>query len=99
MLQPGQTFAHFRIIKLLGKGGMGEVYLAEDQKLKRQVALKILLTDYFEDGEHLARFEREARTAARIQNRYVMAIRDYRNRRRPQASRPPDQLVVGRSGI
>lgn len=42
MLNPGQMIAHFKVVKKLGEGGMSEVYLAEDQKLNRQVALKVL---------------------------------------------------------
>ena len=51
MLNTGQRIAHFKVVKKLGEGGMGEVYLAEDQKLNRQVALKVLPADYFDDTE------------------------------------------------
>lgn len=76
MLEANQTFAHFKIIKKLGAGGMGEVYLAEDSKLNRKVALKVLLADYFDNPEHLERFNREARTAAQISHPNVMSIYD-----------------------
>lgn len=74
MLTDGHQFEHYKIIKKLGEGGMGAVYLAEDQKLGRKVALKILLQEYFDNAERAERFEREARTAAKINNQYVMSI-------------------------
>ncbi len=76
MLTPGQNFAHFRILQKLGEGGMGEVYLAEDTKLGRRVALKTLRDDYFDNQERRDRFEREAKTAAQISHANVMAIYD-----------------------
>ena len=76
MLKAGQTFAHFKIINKLGEGGMGAVYLAEDQKLHRKVALKTLTGEFFGDVERLERFRREARTAAQISNAYVMSTYD-----------------------
>ncbi len=76
MLQPGQTFAHFKIVRLLGEGGMGQVYLAEDQKLHRQVALKLLTWKQGDDDERLERFQREAKTAAQVSHPNVMAIYD-----------------------
>ncbi|MGB5106070.1 MAG: serine/threonine-protein kinase [Candidatus Zixiibacteriota bacterium] len=72
----GDTLAHFRIISKLGEGGMGEVYLAEDTKLNRRVALKTLRDDYFSDQDRRDRFEREAKTAAQVQQANVMAIYD-----------------------
>lgn len=76
MLTNGQTLAQFRIERMLGEGGMGQVYLAEDQKLHRQVALKVLSPEFFDDAERLERFQREARTAAQISHPNVMAIFD-----------------------
>ncbi|MBK7092799.1 MAG: protein kinase [bacterium] len=72
----GDVLAQFKIVKKLGEGGMGEVYLAEDTKLNRQVALKTLRDDYFSDQDRRDRFEREAKTAAQIQQANVMAIYD-----------------------
>jgi eukaryotic-like serine/threonine-protein kinase len=76
MLTPGQDFGHFRILQKLGEGGMGEVYLAEDLKLNRRVALKTLRDDYFDNQDRRDRFEREAKTAAQISHANVMAIYD-----------------------
>src|SRR5512147_1032160 len=77
MLDAGQKFAHFTIVRKLGEGGMGAVYLAEDQKLHRQVALKTLTAEYFDRAEGQERFQREARTAAQINHPNVMAIYDF----------------------
>ena len=76
MLQPGQEFAHFKVIRKLGEGGMGAVFLAEDQKLGRQVALKILPEEFSSDEERRERFEREARVAAQINHANVTSIFD-----------------------
>jgi hypothetical protein len=56
----GRELANYKIISLLGKGGMGEVYLAEDKRLRRKVALKLLPARFTNDAERLRRFEREA---------------------------------------
>jgi two-component system LytT family response regulator len=61
-----ESLAHYKILSLLGKGGMGEVYLAEDKRLYRKVALKILLPEVAEDKDKLARFVQEARAASAL---------------------------------
>lgn len=75
-LKPDEMFARFKIIRKIGEGGMGQVYLAEDQKLGRRVALKILLSEFVTDSDRLSRFKREAQTAAQISHPNVMAIYD-----------------------
>ncbi len=70
----GETLGHYRIVQLLGKGGMGEVYLAEDTKLDRQVALKILPAELAGDGERRARFEREAKAVASLNHPNIVTI-------------------------
>ncbi len=62
----GQTLAHYKILKKIGSGGMGDVYLAEDTKLDRKVALKVLPEEFAKDKERLARFEREAKLLASL---------------------------------
>jgi eukaryotic-like serine/threonine-protein kinase len=76
MLTRGQSLGKFTVIEQLGSGGMGEVYLAEDTQLHRQVAIKILHKDLFGDRERLDRFYLEARSAAQISHANVMAIYD-----------------------
>ena len=63
-LEPGATLRQYRIARLLGRGGMGEVYAAEDTKLGRTVAIKILPASLAHDAERLRRFTQEARTAS-----------------------------------
>ena len=62
----GTTLAHYRITAALGAGGMGEVWRATDEKLGRDVALKVLPADFAADPERLARFEREAKVLASL---------------------------------
>ena len=65
-LSPGQTFAGYRIVRLLGSGGMGEVYLAEHPRLPRRDALKVLLAEVSADPDYRARFNREADLASKL---------------------------------
>src|SRR5688500_15483846 len=55
----GEIVSHYRIVEPIGVGGMGQVYLAEDEKLHRDVALKILPSEVLEDTDRLRRFKRE----------------------------------------
>lgn len=94
----GQSFAHFKIIRKLGEGGMGEVYLAEDQKLNRNVAIKILLAEFFDDPERMKRFTREAKTAAKISHSNVMAIYDMDSARDEKSGRELSYIVMEHVG-
>ena len=66
----------YELLALVGSGGMAEVYLARDVVLDREVALKLLKTRYAEDEEFVARFRREAKSAAAIASPYVVPIFD-----------------------
>jgi serine/threonine-protein kinase len=70
----GKTLAHFEIRERLGRGGMGEVYLAEDTKLDRQVALKLLPPDLADDPERLERLVREAKALAALDHPHIVTI-------------------------
>src|SRR5215510_2889991 len=73
-LQIGQRFGSYQITSLLGKGGMGEVYLARDTRLDRSVAIKTLPEQFESDAERLARFEREAKVLASLNHPNIGAI-------------------------
>jgi len=70
----GQTLNHYRVLDRLGRGGMGEVFLAEDMKLGRKVALKILQHDVARDPDRRRRFEGEARAIAALHHPNIVTI-------------------------
>ena len=70
----GQTVSHYRIIEKLGEGGMGVVYLAEDQHLARRVAIKFLTST---DHHYRARFIREARAVSALTHPHIAIVHDY----------------------
>jgi Tol biopolymer transport system component/predicted Ser/Thr protein kinase len=70
----GETIGHYRILDLLGKGGMGEVFVAEDTRLHRRVALKVLPQLFAADPDHRERFEREARAVAALNHPNIVTI-------------------------
>ena len=76
-MMPGAILAErYRIVGLLGKGGMGEVYRADDLKLGQPVALKFLPDHLLSDGAALARFHREVRVARQVSHRNVCRVYD-----------------------
>ena len=70
----GRQIGSYRILSLLGAGGMGDVYRAHDTKLGRDVAIKVLAHVFLSDPERLARFEREARVLATLNHPHIGAI-------------------------
>src|SRR6266403_331719 len=75
-LRIGETFAGYRILRLLGSGGMGEVYLAQHPRLPRQDALKVLGPSVSSDTSFRERFIREADLAAGLRHPHIVAIHD-----------------------
>ena len=72
----GREIGLYRIVDCLGAGGMGEVYLAEDSRLDRLVALKLLPAYFASDDERLARFQREARAASALNHPNILTIHE-----------------------
>jgi serine/threonine-protein kinase len=70
----GRTLGHYAIVEKIGEGGMGEVYRAHDERLDRDVAIKVLHRDVAQDADRLARFEREAKAVAKLDHPNILAI-------------------------
>ena len=66
----------YRIVRLLGQGGMGNVYEGENERIKRRVAIKVLNADASKNAEIVSRFEREAQAAARIGSQHIVDVLD-----------------------
>jgi serine/threonine protein kinase len=75
-LKPGTAVAHYKILSLLGEGGMGRVYLAEDTKPHRKVSLKFLSTNFAQDHERMRRFEQEARAISALNHPNILTIHE-----------------------
>jgi len=73
----GRTLGHYRIVEKIGAGGMGEVYRATDERLDRDVAVKVLHQAVAQDADRLVRFEREANAVAKLAHPNVLEIWDF----------------------
>jgi len=73
----GRTLGHYRVVEKIGAGGMGEVYRAHDERLDRDVAVKVLPASVAQDPERIARFEREAKAVAKLEHPNILAIHDF----------------------
>src|SRR5215831_6399260 len=77
MVEPGQVLdGKYRIVRLLGEGGMGAVYEGENVRINRRVAIKVLHAGFTENREVTQRFEREAQAAGRIGNDHILEVID-----------------------
>ncbi|MGQ0735555.1 MAG: protein kinase domain-containing protein [Acidobacteriota bacterium] len=75
-LAPGTRLGPYEIAGALGSGAMGDVYRAQDTRLGRSVAVKVLPAQFAQDAERLSRFEREARAIAKLNHPHILAIHD-----------------------
>jgi serine/threonine protein kinase/Tfp pilus assembly protein PilF len=73
----GKKFGHYKMISALGAGAMGEVYLAEDTRLRRRVALKVLPESVVGDTRRLARFQREAQAASALNHPNILTVHEF----------------------
>ena len=74
-----EQISHYRVLRLIGAGGMGEVYLAEDMKLGRKVAIKVLSAEYTTSKDRLNRFEQEACSASALNHPNILTIYEVGN--------------------
>jgi eukaryotic-like serine/threonine-protein kinase len=75
-MDPGATFGPYRVLEKLGAGGMGEVYLAQDERLPRKVALKVLPPIFANDADRVRRFEQEARAVSALNHPNILTLFD-----------------------
>lgn len=87
-LQPGAEIGAYPVTAFIGRGGMGEVYLARDSRLDREVALKVLPDTLAADTDRVARFEREAKLLASLNHPNIAAIYELLDSGARTGSRP-----------
>ncbi len=75
-VHPGESLGPYTLVSVLGRGGMGEVWLADDTRLSRRVAIKLLPPEIAEDADRRARFEREAQVLSQLQHPNVCTLHD-----------------------
>jgi serine/threonine protein kinase/predicted ATPase len=75
-LSPNTTLSHYRIVAKLGAGGMGEVWVAEDTRLDRKVALKLLPSEFTRDADRVRRFIQEAKAASALNHPNIITVHD-----------------------
>lgn len=73
-LSANTTLSHYRIVSKIGAGGKGEVYLAQDTKLDRKVAIKFLHEDFSKDGDKLSRVVQEAKGASALNHPNILTV-------------------------
>ena len=73
-LQPGQRLSHYRLVEKIGEGGMGVVWKAEDPKLRREIALKVLPPELVQDPERRRRLVHEARAGAAVDHPNIASV-------------------------
>ena len=76
-MEAGTRLGHYRIVSLLGRGGMADVYRAEDERLGREVALKAVPPEFARDPERVERFEHEVRAAARLTHPNIVTVYEF----------------------
>ncbi|HSE31047.1 MAG TPA: protein kinase [Pyrinomonadaceae bacterium] len=76
-LETGKCFGHYEVVEQIGEGGMGEVYLARDKKLDRNVAIKILNEEFSQDESNLQRFVSEAKAASALNHPNILTIYEF----------------------
>jgi len=90
----GKQISHYRIIEELGRGGMGEVYLAHDTELDREVALKFLSRQFTQDEEAKKRFKREAKAAAALNHPNIITVHEIGEYEGPAKETAGKQLYI-----
>ena len=75
-MKTGDFLGRYRVVRKIGEGGMGEVFLAEDQKLNRQIAVKVLSADFASDQDRMARFVHEAISASALNHPNIITIHE-----------------------
>ena len=86
MLATGTKLGPYEILSPIGAGGMGEVYRARDERLKREVAIKVLPASFSADPDRLKRFEQEAQSAGGLNHPDITAVYDFGSTRARRTS-------------